>query len=128
MRCISRPCRVWTVIVCAALSIGFALIGANVDAQSGVAASNRVQLDTSDAIPIYVNYARVTGTPDEVIIDVGIFANAADEPVQPIKIHHELVMNYYTLKRLASSLNATLERHEATFGPIELDVSKRVRN
>ena len=36
-----------------------------------------------------------------------------------------LVMSLYTAKRLSSALLMTLQRHEATFGTIELDVRRR---
>ena len=36
-------------------------------------------------------------------------------------------MNFYTAKRLCSALVATLQRIEASFGPIELDVQRRSR-
>jgi hypothetical protein len=34
-------------------------------------------------------------------------------------------MNFYTAKRLCSALAMTLQRHEATFGNIDLDVRRR---
>jgi hypothetical protein len=52
---------------------------------------------------------------------------APEGKMPPIKVHHQAVMNYYTLKRLAANLQATLEQHEQLFGPIELDVNKRVK-
>jgi hypothetical protein len=36
------------------------------------------------------------------------------------------VTNYYTAKRLLHALQMTLQRHEATFGVLEIDVQKRV--
>lgn len=112
---------------CKALCIGLILLFVNADAQTPTGSSTKIQVDTSTAIPIYANYARVTGTPDEVIIDFGVSANAADTAIQPIKIHYQVVMNFYTLKRLSTALQATVERHEAEFGPIELDVNKRTK-
>ena len=34
-------------------------------------------------------------------------------------------MNFYTAKRLFSAMGMTLQRHEQTFGPIELDIRRR---
>jgi hypothetical protein len=34
-------------------------------------------------------------------------------------------MNFYTAKRLASALAMTLQRHEGSFGMVELDVRRR---
>jgi hypothetical protein len=36
-------------------------------------------------------------------------------------------MNFYTAKRLFSALGMTLQRHESTFGPIELDIRRRAQ-
>jgi hypothetical protein len=89
--------------------------------------TNVVQLDKSSVLPVYANFARVTATPDEVIIDLGMSVNVNAEELQDIKVHHESVMNFYTLKRLAKSLETTIARHEEVFGPIELDINKRVK-
>ena len=35
-------------------------------------------------------------------------------------------MSFYTTKRLLSALATTIQRHEQTFGAIELDVRRRV--
>jgi hypothetical protein len=35
------------------------------------------------------------------------------------------VMNFYTAKRLLTALGMTIQRHEGTFGAIELDVRRR---
>jgi hypothetical protein len=34
-------------------------------------------------------------------------------------------MNFYTAKRLLTALGMTIQRHEGTFGSIELDVRRR---
>ena len=34
-------------------------------------------------------------------------------------------MNFYTAKRLLTALGMTIQRHEETFGSIELDVRRR---
>jgi hypothetical protein len=44
---------------------------------------------------------------------------------QEVKVTQRLIMNFYTAKRLTSALGMTLQRHEATFGTIELDVRRR---
>ncbi len=37
-------------------------------------------------------------------------------------------MNFYTAKRLLTALGMTIQRHEGTFGSIELDVRRRAGN
>jgi hypothetical protein len=100
-------------------SVGSSQIGGGNDGQ--------IELDKSGIAPIYTNFVRVTGSPDEAVLDFGMFVGGEGEPLPPIKVHHQAVMNYYTLKRLSASLQATLERHEQAFGPIELDVNKRLK-
>ena len=36
-------------------------------------------------------------------------------------------MNFFTAKRLLTALGMTIQRHEQTFGAIELDINRRVR-
>ncbi|MFM7740790.1 MAG: DUF3467 domain-containing protein, partial [Planctomycetota bacterium] len=38
-----------------------------------------------------------------------------------------IIVNFYTAKRLLGALYQTIQRHEEVFGPIEIDVQKRVR-
>ena len=84
-----------------------------------------IVLDDKSAHEAYSNFARVTATPEEVIIDFGLNPNPFMAGKQEVKVTQRLIMNFYTAKRLASALGMTLQRHEATFGMIELDVRRR---
>jgi hypothetical protein len=84
-----------------------------------------VVLNDKDAHAAYSNFARVTATPEEVIIDFGLNPNPFLPGRQEVNVNHRLIMNFYTAKRLCSALLMTLQRHEATFGAIELDVRRR---
>jgi hypothetical protein len=86
-----------------------------------------LECDDSDAPALYGNFARVTGTPEEVILDFGLNPEPMGVPKKPIKVSQKLVMNYYTAKRLLAALNMAIQRHEAAFGILETDVNKRVR-
>jgi hypothetical protein len=44
---------------------------------------------------------------------------------QEVAVTQRLIMNFYTAKRLCSALAMTLQRHEGTFGTIELDIRRR---
>jgi hypothetical protein len=44
---------------------------------------------------------------------------------QDVKANQRIVMNFYTAKRLLTALGMTVQRHEGTFGGIELDVQRR---
>jgi len=76
--------------------------------------------------PIYANFARVTGSPEELVLDFGLNPQPFGGPTIPVKVSERLVMNYYTAKRLWAALGMALQRHEQAFGVLETDVNKRV--
>jgi hypothetical protein len=86
----------------------------------------RVEIDESKALTSYANFCRVTGTPEELIIDFGLNAQPYGVPTDPIEVKQRLVTNYYTAKRLLHALTLSVQRHEQAFGVLETDVQKRV--
>jgi hypothetical protein len=86
----------------------------------------QVVVDASKAHAAYANFCRVTGTPEELIIDFGLNTQPMGVPSEPIEIIERIVMNYYTAKRMMAALQMSLQRHEAAFGVLETDVQKRV--
>ncbi len=74
----------------------------------------------------YANFARVTATPEEVIVDFALNPNPFAQGKQEIHVNNRLIMNFYTAKRLLSAVAMTIQRHEQSFGAIELDIRKRV--
>jgi hypothetical protein len=86
-----------------------------------------IVLDERDPHVAYANFARVTATPEEVIIDFALNPNPFRAGKQEVKVSQRLIVNFYTAKRLASALAMTLQRHEQTFGNIELDVRRRAQ-
>ena len=87
----------------------------------------QVEVDDSEALTCYANFCRVTGTPEELLIDFGLNQQSFGVPTQPIVVTQRIVTNLYTAKRLLHVLQLTVQRHEATFGGIETDVQKRAR-
>lgn len=87
----------------------------------------QVQIDDTKAVASYANFCRVTGTPEELIIDFGLNPQPMGVPTQPIVITQRIITNFYTAKRMLHALQLTVQRHEATFGVLETDVQKRVR-
>ncbi len=87
----------------------------------------QVQIDDAKALASYANFCRVTGTPEELIIDFGLNPQPVGIPTQPIIITQRIITNFYTAKRMLHALQLTVQRHEATFGVLETDVQKRVR-
>ncbi|MCH2115321.1 MAG: DUF3467 domain-containing protein [Pirellulales bacterium] len=88
--------------------------------------AGRVQVDESDARCAYANFCRVTGTPEELIVDFGLNAQPFGVPSEPVKITQRIVTNYYTAKRMLHALQLSVQRHEQAFGVLETDVQKRV--
>ena len=76
-------------------------------------------------LPSYSNFCRVTATPEEVILDFGLNPQPFATGRQDVKAIQRIVMNFYTSKRLLTALGMTIQRHEGTFGAIELDVRRR---
>jgi hypothetical protein len=91
------------------------------------AAQAEIILNEKDAHAAYSNFARVTSTAEEVIIDFCLNPNPFATGRQEITVSQRLIMNFYTAKRLFSALGMTLQRHEATFGPVELDIRRRAQ-
>ncbi|MCE9553064.1 MAG: DUF3467 domain-containing protein [Planctomycetes bacterium] len=85
-----------------------------------------IEVDESQVIAAYTNFCRVTGTPEELIVDFGLSTQGAGPPVGPIKLTQRAVMNFYTAKRLLGALNMAVQRHEQAFGVLETNVQKRV--
>lgn len=94
--------------------------------QQQPAARPQLQVDDKNVVATYANFCRVTGTPEELIVDFGLNPQPMGVPTEPIPVNQRIVVNFYTAKRLYHALGMTLQRHEAAFGPLEVDVNKRV--
>ena len=86
----------------------------------------QIKIDDSKVSANYANFCRVTGTPEELIIDFGLNPQPFGVPTEPIPVTQRIVTNFYTAKRMLHALQMTIQRHEATFGVLETDVQKRV--
>jgi hypothetical protein len=84
--------------------------------------------DVAGVQPAYSNFCRVTATPEEVVLDMGLNMQPFAAGVQQVKVNQRVAMNLFTAKRLMVALETTIRRHEQTFGPIELDVRRRARS
>ena len=104
----------------------------NVSATPGAGAppvpvEQNIPIDSENLQPIYANFARVTGSPEELILDFGLNPSPFGNSPTPIKVSERLVMNFFTAKRLLAALSMAVSRHEQAFGVLETDVNKRVR-
>jgi hypothetical protein len=91
-------------------------------------AQQQIHVDDTKAVALYANFCRVTGTPEEMIVDFGLNPQPFGVPVEPIPITQRIVTNYYTAKRMLMALQMTIQRHESVFGVLETDVQRRVRS
>jgi hypothetical protein len=92
----------------------------------GMPQAHEVVVDDSAASPTYVNFCRVTATPEELILDFGLNPQPFAPGKQEVKATQRIVMNFFTAKRFLRALGMTVQRQEQTFGAIELDVNRRV--
>lgn len=87
----------------------------------------QVQVKDDDAEAGYANFCRVTGSPEELIVDFGLNPQPVGVPKDPIHVTQRVIMNFYTAKRLLAALQMSVQRHEAVFGVLETDIQKRLK-
>jgi hypothetical protein len=87
----------------------------------------QVEVDDSKALTHYANFCRLSGMPEELLIDFGLNPRPMGITVQPVVVTQRVVTGWHTAKRLLHVLQRAVERHEAAFGVLETDVQKRVR-
>ena len=86
----------------------------------------QVEVDASKTTSDYANFCRLSGTPEELLIDFGLNAQPTSLTTQPIAVSQRIVTGWHTAKRLLQVLQLTVERHEAAFGVLETDARKRM--
>lgn len=86
-----------------------------------------ISVNDANAVSCYANFCRVTGSPEELIVDFGMNAQPMGAGDQPVEIQQRIVLNFYTAKRLLHALHVSVQRHEEVFGAIETDINKRVK-
>lgn len=89
--------------------------------------AGQVRVDHSRAQVGYANFARVTGTPEELILDFALSMQPFSPTPPPIKSQQQVVLGFLTAKRLLGALQMAVSRHEQAFGQLELDVQARVK-
>jgi len=96
--------------------------------QPGQQQQIQVPINDDEMQSLYVNFFRVTGNPDEVLLDLGMYSQViqATGP-EPVNLSHRLIMNFVTAKKLAEVLRVVVARHEQAFGVVEVDPNRRLR-
>ena len=101
--------------------------GTEGQAQAQAQARSQFSVDTTTLSSAYANFCRVTGTPEELVLDFGLNTQMTPVPSEAVKLNHRLVMNYYTAKRLLGALHMAVQQHENVYGVLETDIHKRMR-
>lgn len=89
----------------------------------------QIPVDAEHMVSTYANFFRVTGTPEEIVLDFGLNTQqltAAGTP-EAVKLTQRLTMSFYTAKRLLNALQWAVSRYESNFGVLETDFQKRMR-
>lgn len=91
-------------------------------------ARQSVTIDDGGVHAAYANFCRVSSSPEELILDLGLNPQPYATGEVTVRVSQRLILNHYTAKRLLHALNAALQSHEKVFGVLETDVRKRVNN
>lgn len=86
--------------------------------------TRRIELDESEAKSTYSNFCYTAGTREGVLLGFGFHDW---QPQNPIRVDAKVEMSYFNAKRLLATLNQIIQRHENTFGEIEIDINKRLK-
>ncbi len=89
--------------------------------------TTHAEVDDSKSTAKYANFCRLSGTPEELLIDFGFNAHPAATTAHQVVVAKRVVAGWHTAKRLLHVLQQAVDRHEAVFGVLETDVQKRVR-
>jgi hypothetical protein len=103
---------------------------ADVQAQAQGQQPQQVQIpvDINSMLSGYTNFFRVTGTPEELVLDFGLNTQQmTPSGPETIKLTHRLVMSFYTAKRLLNAMHWAVNRYETHYGVLETDFQKRMR-
>ncbi|QDT96672.1 DUF3467 domain-containing protein [Gimesia aquarii] len=96
------------------------------EAQAPAQQQQQVKVNDTDVAASYANFCRVSSTPEELILDLGLNPQPLDPANTEINVGQRIILNHYTAKRLLSALSMALQRHEQAFGVLETDIRKRV--
>ena len=76
--------------------------------------------------PVYANFVRLTGSPEELIMEMGLNPMPVGVPKAPIPVSFIVIMDFETGNTLLSQVKAVIDQYEKEHGPIETDIQKRI--
>ena len=98
------------------------------DAPAEQGQTQQVTVDDSKVTAGYANFCRVSSSPEELILDLGLNPQPYATGNVTVHVNQRIILNHFTAKRLLSALSMALQRHEQAFGVLETDVRKRVKS
>jgi hypothetical protein len=98
------------------------------DAPADQGQTQQVTVDDSKVHAGYANFCRVSSSPEELILDLGLNPQPYATGDVTVHVNQRIILNHFTAKRLLSALSMALQRHEQAFGVLETDVRKRVKS
>jgi hypothetical protein len=85
-----------------------------------------VKLDDSTVDADYANFCRISGTPEELVLDFALNTQSSGTMPEVLKVNQRVILNFFTAKRLLIALQMAVQRHEQMFGVLETDIRKRI--
>ncbi|MCA9216244.1 MAG: DUF3467 domain-containing protein [Planctomycetales bacterium] len=96
--------------------------------EAAITERTRVEVDDGNySTAQYANFCRLSGTPEELLMDFGLKSLPTGKTTQKATVTRRVVTGWHTAKRVMHALHQTVERYEAVFGVLETDEQKRVR-
>lgn len=86
----------------------------------------RIEIDESKANSCYSSTVRVWGSAEEFHLDFAGGLRPTGPQSAKLVIDQRVTLNPWAAKRLALSLGQAIARYEQTYGPLELDMRKRM--
>ena len=96
-----------------------------VEPKAAAPEQQQVKLDDSMALATYANFCRISGTPEELVLDFAMNTQPNGMMPEVLKLNQRVIINFFTAKRLLGALQMAVHRHEAAFGVLETDIRKR---
>lgn len=87
-----------------------------------------IQVRDENMTAAYANFCRVSSTPEELILDLGLNPQPYATGQQVVDVTQRIILNHFTAKRLLIALSTAVQRHEQAFGVLETDIRKRVKS
>lgn len=81
-------------------------------------------LELGRAQALYINFCRVTSTPEELILDFALQSEHAPGD-QTLVAPQRITLGLYTAKRLLEALQTALARYEEAFGQVDPTIAHR---